>query len=63
MADVYDALTANDRPYKPAIPHDRARKILESMASERALDPRLVELFFEAGCFELVEEKPEEVNV
>ncbi len=63
VADVYDALTANDRPYKPAIPHDRARKILESMASERALDPRLVDLFFETGCFELVEEKPEEVNV
>jgi HD-GYP domain-containing protein (c-di-GMP phosphodiesterase class II) len=63
VADVYDALTANDRPYKPAIPHDRARKILESMASERAVDPRLVDLFFEAGCFELAEDKPEEVNV
>ncbi len=62
VADVYDALTANDRPYKPAIPHDRARKILESMASERALDARLVGLFFEAGCFELAEDKPEEVN-
>jgi HD-GYP domain-containing protein (c-di-GMP phosphodiesterase class II) len=62
VADVYDALTANDRPYKPAIPHDRARKILESMASERALDPRLVELFFEAGCFQLAERRPQEVN-
>jgi HD-GYP domain-containing protein (c-di-GMP phosphodiesterase class II) len=53
VADVYDALTANDRPYKPAIPHEKAAKIMESMAEERSLDPDLVALFFEAGCYEL----------
>jgi HD-GYP domain-containing protein (c-di-GMP phosphodiesterase class II) len=60
VADVYDALTADDRPYKPAIPHDRARKIMESMAGARELDPQLTGLFFEAGCFELTE-RPREV--
>jgi HD-GYP domain-containing protein (c-di-GMP phosphodiesterase class II) len=62
VADVYDALTANDRPYKPAIPHERARKIMESMASSRELDPRLTELFFEADCFTLAEQ-PREVGL
>jgi HD-GYP domain-containing protein (c-di-GMP phosphodiesterase class II) len=55
VTDVYDALTANDRPYKPAIPHQRARGIMQGMAAERALDPELTELFFEAGCFQLEE--------
>jgi HD-GYP domain-containing protein (c-di-GMP phosphodiesterase class II) len=62
VADVYDALTANDRPYKRAIPHDRARGIMESMAGEGGLAPQLVDLFFGADCFELPDERPEEVN-
>jgi HD-GYP domain-containing protein (c-di-GMP phosphodiesterase class II) len=53
VTDVYDALTANDRPYKPAIPHERARGIMQGMAAEQALDPHLTELFFEAECFRL----------
>ncbi len=61
VADVYDALTANDRPYKPAIPHERAVKIMGSMAGERSLDPDLVALFFEAGCHQL-EGQPRKVG-
>ncbi len=45
VADVFDSLTASDRPYKPAIPLERALQILQSMADEGDLDPDVVELF------------------
>jgi HD-GYP domain-containing protein (c-di-GMP phosphodiesterase class II) len=51
VVDVYEALTAQDRPYKPAIPHEKARAIMESMAKNGELDARLTALFFEAECF------------
>ncbi|MFW5857700.1 MAG: HD domain-containing phosphohydrolase, partial [Planctomycetota bacterium] len=37
VADTYDALTAQDRPYKPAIPHEKSAAILRSMAQEGKL--------------------------
>jgi len=49
MLDIYDALTARDRPYKKAAPHDVAIKILRSMVEEGKLDGELVELFVESG--------------
>ncbi|MCL2663209.1 MAG: CHASE2 domain-containing protein [Oscillospiraceae bacterium] len=49
MLDIYDALTARDRPYKKAAPHDVAIKILRSMVDEGKLDGELVELFIESG--------------
>jgi len=55
VADVYDALTANDRPYKRAIPHQKAKAIMESMAKGGELDPRLTALFFEKECFKEAE--------
>lgn len=48
IADIYDALTAKDRPYKPPMPGDRALEILRSMAGEGKLELRLVEWFGEA---------------
>ncbi|MBZ0135802.1 MAG: GAF domain-containing protein [Planctomycetes bacterium] len=47
VADVFDSLTASDRPYKPAIPLERAIKILQSMADEGDLDPEVVKLFID----------------
>jgi hypothetical protein len=49
MLDIYDALTARDRPYKKAAPHEVAIKILRSMVEEGKLDGELVELFVESG--------------
>lgn len=46
--DIYDALTARDRPYKPAIPMEKACKILESMVEEGKLDAWIVGLLIEA---------------
>lgn len=45
VADIFDALVARDRPYKKAIPVDRALSILRDEASVGRLDPELVELF------------------
>ncbi len=45
IADIFDALTANDRPYRDAYSIERAAKILRAEAKERKLDSKLVELF------------------
>jgi len=50
VADIYDALTCSDRPYKKAMPHERAMSILREEADRGALVPELVELFEKAEC-------------
>ena len=45
LADVYDALTATDRPYRGAMPTEEALKILTREAEAGKLDRDLVELF------------------
>ena len=48
VADICDALLADDRPYKRALPRERAFGILCDMASEGKLERRLVDLLKEA---------------
>jgi HD-GYP domain-containing protein (c-di-GMP phosphodiesterase class II) len=48
ISDVYDALTAADRPYKKAIPHTRALDILHAEAKEGKLDTELLRVFVES---------------
>ncbi|MBM4378243.1 MAG: GAF domain-containing protein [Deltaproteobacteria bacterium] len=48
VADIYDALTASDRPYKKALPHDKALSILEMEARAGQLDADLFRVFVEA---------------
>lgn len=43
VADVYDALTAWDRPYKRPVSQEKALGILKEMADEGKLDCRLVD--------------------
>lgn len=45
IADVFDAMTAADRPYRKALPLRRALKILREEARKNRFDPQLVELF------------------
>ena len=52
VADVFDSLTAGDRPYKPAIPLERAIEILQSMAKFGDLDPDVVKLFIDDKVWE-----------
>ena len=44
VADIYDALTAADRPYKKAVPIPKALSILDDEASRGRLDSSLVKL-------------------
>jgi len=44
IMDIFEALTASDRPYKKAVPIDYALKILNRMADEGKLDKELVML-------------------
>ncbi|MCM1145011.1 MAG: HD domain-containing protein [Blautia sp.] len=48
IADIYDALTATDRPYKKPVPQEQALEILRDMAKEGKIDAKLVEWFIEA---------------
>jgi HD-GYP domain-containing protein (c-di-GMP phosphodiesterase class II) len=52
IADVFDALTARDRPYKGAVPLERSLAILEEEARDGAIDRPLLDLFIEARVFE-----------
>lgn len=54
IADIFDALTASDRPYKKAMPALKAMEILEMEADNRLLDKDLVKIFIEARVFEVV---------
>ena len=52
VSDIYDALTANDRPYKRAISTERAIDILKMEVNDGFLDPSIVDLFVEAKVYE-----------
>jgi HD-GYP domain-containing protein (c-di-GMP phosphodiesterase class II) len=52
VSDIYDALTASDRPYKRAVPTDRALDILKMEVSDGLLDPSLVTVFIESKVYE-----------
>jgi HD-GYP domain-containing protein (c-di-GMP phosphodiesterase class II) len=55
ICDIYDALTASDRPYKPAMRRDRALEILQEEAQRNLLDTDLVQVFIEARIFASVD--------
>ena len=48
ISDIYDALTASDRPYKKAVPHALACDILKKEADSGQLDAELFRVFIEA---------------
>lgn len=53
ILDIFDALTADDRPYKPGIPVEQALLILSDMAErEGKLDAILTKQFTESRCWE-----------
>jgi HD-GYP domain-containing protein (c-di-GMP phosphodiesterase class II) len=54
ISDIYDALTARDRPYKRAVPTERALDILHMEAREGMLDEHLLATFIAAKIFDAV---------
>jgi len=55
IADIYDALTARDRPYKKAVPRDRALAILGYEVKDGNIDRELVDVFVQGEVFKEVE--------
>lgn len=53
ITDIWDALTAADRPYKKSVPRDRAILILKEDASKGKINSELVRLFEEKRVFEI----------
>jgi len=55
IADVYDALTASDRPYKRAMSPERALEILRYDAAGGKVDKDALEIFIARGIYKLTE--------
>ena len=54
ISDIFDALTASDRPYKRAVPIDKALDILSLEVKDKHLDGDLVRIFAESRVWEPV---------
>ena len=57
VSDIYDALSATDRPYKKALPPERALGILEMAVRDSEIDSELFKLFVEAKIYQLTSRK------
>jgi HD-GYP domain-containing protein (c-di-GMP phosphodiesterase class II) len=58
VCDIFDALTASDRPYKRAVPVERALTILEECVQANEIDAELFRLFHESRVYERVMRPP-----
>ena len=57
IADIFDALTATDRPYKRAVPREHALDMLTDEAKEGMIDRDLLQTFIRSQVFMQVHEK------
>ncbi|MBD3646675.1 MAG: HD domain-containing protein, partial [Pseudomonadales bacterium] len=65
IADVFEALTAADRPYKKAKTLSESIKIMSFMVKDQHLDPDLFRLFLQSGVYMQYAEKfllPEQID-
>jgi HD-GYP domain-containing protein (c-di-GMP phosphodiesterase class II) len=53
IADIFEALTAADRPYKKPKTLSESMKILSFMVKDRHIDPDLFELFLRSGIYKV----------
>jgi hypothetical protein len=51
IADIFEALTAQDRPYKPPKPVSESLRIMARMSRDHHIDHELFELFIRAGVY------------
>lgn len=56
ICDIYDALTAADRPYKRAMPPEKALNILNLEVKDGNVDAELVRIFTESQVWALVKD-------
>jgi HD-GYP domain-containing protein (c-di-GMP phosphodiesterase class II) len=58
VCDIFDALSASDRPYKRAVSAERALEILGMSVRDKELDPTLFNLFVDAKIFQRMRKTP-----
>ncbi|MBW2528903.1 MAG: GAF domain-containing protein [Deltaproteobacteria bacterium] len=58
IADIFDALTAADRPYKKAVPLGRALAILKMEVDDHHIDGELVQVFVDARVWHTLPDPP-----
>jgi HD-GYP domain-containing protein (c-di-GMP phosphodiesterase class II) len=58
ITDIFDALTASDRPYKKAVPLVKALDILKLEVKDHHIDADLLEVFIGARIWEELPESP-----
>jgi len=69
IADIFEALTASDRPYKKAKTLNESLRILSFMRNDKHIDPDLFNLFLTSGVYQeyakkfLSAEQIDEVNI
>lgn len=51
IADIFEALTAKDRPYKKPMSLSQALKIMEFMKNDNHIDPDIYNLFIKSGFY------------
>jgi len=51
IADIFEALTAADRPYKKAKTLSESIRIMNFMKKDQHIDPDLFELFLQSGVY------------
>lgn len=51
IADIFEALTAEDRPYKRGKTLSEALRIMNIMKNNARVDPELFELFLRSGVY------------
>jgi HD-GYP domain-containing protein (c-di-GMP phosphodiesterase class II) len=54
ICDIFDALSASDRPYKRAVPTDRALDILKLCVRDEEIDAELFRVFLDARIYATV---------
>lgn len=54
IADIYDALTAGDRPYKRGLPEDEALDILHQEVAAGKIDQDLVKAFIQSKSYTVI---------
>ncbi len=65
IADIFEALTASDRPYKKAKSLSESVKILHKFKTDNHIDAELFDLFLSSGVYQRYAErflKPEQID-
>jgi HD-GYP domain-containing protein (c-di-GMP phosphodiesterase class II) len=65
IADIFEALTAADRPYKKPKTLGESLKIMSFMVKDQHIDPELWQLFLTSGVWKVYADqnlKPEQID-